>query len=228
MGLRFGQAFATLVTPVLCVHLGWRYVFQLFGVFSIVVALMWLSFGTAEPAPVDDLNALSIIEDDEEDLTKASLGFWETVIPLRALRHPATLVVIFIHCSCNSAQYTLMSWGPTYCTDVLKMPLEIVGPALTVPVVATGMGVLASGFLMDRMSRSGMSLLATRRWVLVASLVVSGIILAPFGYIRSIPLASVLIFIVFLALGAVDTAMMSNYVDIAPSNTASVVALGIP
>jgi hypothetical protein len=37
MSLRIGQALSTLTTPFLCVMLGWRSVFQLFGIISAAV-----------------------------------------------------------------------------------------------------------------------------------------------------------------------------------------------
>merc|ERR1712232_1498734 len=101
----------------------------------------------------------------------ASKGSSDFFAPQHSLRHPGVWALIFVHCCLNCAQYTVMSWGPTYCTDVLKMPLRLVGLALACPVVAVAAGAWLGGSLMDSMICGGSTVISTRRRVMVLALV---------------------------------------------------------
>lgn len=54
------------------------------------------------------------------------------------LKHPGFLALLVVHCSNNFAMYSIMSWGPSYFTEVLKLPLESVGLYLMLPAAFSG------------------------------------------------------------------------------------------
>jgi len=238
VSLRVGQCLASLLTPALCEYANWRAVFMVFGCISTFAALMWITFAVVEPLAsiggkddssfldneiaVDELNKGSGCKEGAEVPRQGS----SMLLPLSSLRHPGLLCLIAVHCCMNSAAYFLMSWGPTYCTDVLGLPLGMVGITLVLPVAAGTIGALAGGAVMDKMLANGSAVIVARRRVLVSSFVGAAIAMAPLGLVRSVSLASILLCATFAFIGAVDTAIMANYVDIAPSNVAAVVGVG--
>jgi len=230
VALRVGQALSTLLTPMLCKTVGWRFIFHTFGLISAFAALLWTSLAVVEPHADYESSDSEVPTCEREVKGSADTGNCcagvQSIVPLQELRHLGVWALMLCHCSVNAASYTLMSWGPTYFAEVLKVPLESVGPALTLPVVTIAIGGYGSGLFMDRLFRRGTSLLSIRKHVIVSLLVLASLLLAPLGYVRSAGLACLILGLVFGALGAVDTGMMANYVDVAPHSTATVVGFG--
>merc|ERR1711924_393622 len=118
----------------------------------------------------------------------------------------------FAHFCMNSVNYTMMSWGPTYCTSVLQIPLQYVGLALAVPVGARTLGSMLGGIAMDKMLSSGPTVLSARRRVLILSFVAAGAALVPLGYATSIVVAGTMCILISAGIGAADCTIMANYV----------------
>lgn len=218
--LRLGQLTSTLVTPALCSDMGWRFVFRIFGLLGLLISFLWLRFVSVD-ADVAHGNASDGTCGDSSALSSRG-----EALPCQLLCYRAVWIVIGAHASINGVFYTLLSWGPTYFAEVLDVPFEAVGLPLMLPVAAMMLGNLGSGALMDKMLERGHAVLATRRKVLTSSLLSSAVMLVVFAQIRSVPVATSVLSIASFALGVADTTVLSNYLDVAPSATGSLVGLG--
>ncbi|CAK9117342.1 unnamed protein product [Durusdinium trenchii] len=147
-------------------------------------------------------------------------------LPLWALKHPGFLALLAVHCSSNFAMYTIMSWGPSYFTEVLELPLESVGLYLMLPAAFSGVGSILGGLCTDWLQSRRCPLLTMRRGILCPAALASGLALVLFGNLRSIPFASLAMITAALFMGVLDTAMNAVYLDLAPQNAVALVSLG--
>mmetsp|Transcript_91667 Transcript_91667/g.163147 ORF Transcript_91667/g.163147 Transcript_91667/m.163147 type:complete len:479 (+) Transcript_91667:46-1482(+) len=225
LAFRFGSIVATVATPWLCMHIGWRAVFLVFGIFSFLLGLMWLAFAPAMAMKV----AGEVLEADNGAATQQSTqGAQRTLafLPWHVLRHPGFAALLATHCSHNFSVYTIMSWGPSYFTEALQTPLEVVGLYLLAPAIAQGAGAVIGGIVMDKLQTQHMPLLVLRRRIICPAALVAAAGLVGFGLARDAVSASLSITVAKLGVGVLDTAVNAVYLDIAPASTASVVSVG--
>merc|ERR1712232_1292730 len=68
---------------------------------------------------------------------------------LHVFRQPGMLVLLAVHSSNNFANFTLMSWGPSYFSEVLGAPLESVGLYMMLHVASMALGQVLGGMALD-------------------------------------------------------------------------------
>eukprot|EP00930_Biecheleria_cincta_P087731 TRINITY_DN7696_c0_g1_i2.p1 TRINITY_DN7696_c0_g1~~TRINITY_DN7696_c0_g1_i2.p1 ORF type:complete len:475 (-),score=50.05 TRINITY_DN7696_c0_g1_i2:218-1642(-) len=236
LALRAGYAVATVMAPFLCMLVGWRAVFSIFGSASFMFSVLFMGYvltSTASP-PVAAFSLRELeatgdadqhgFEDRVPQSQNAGVGYL-SVLPLHVFVQPGFLSLLVSHCSANFALYTIMSWAPTYFTEVLHLPLEMVGLYLLVPAVSIGVGAVVAGLLMDRMLSRSVPLVTVRQRVLCPAACCGGAALLLFSSLSQPQIASVTITFAALCIGMMDAAMNANYMDIAPASTASVVSI---
>ncbi|CAE7415873.1 PHT4 [Symbiodinium natans] len=227
MAFRFGQIVASVMAPLICSQAGWRASFCIFGTVSFMFAMLWLGFAiTKREGRIVEIRKIS--EDSSADGQppvqggKIVLG----LVPLHALRNRGFLALLLVHCSNNFAMYTIMSWGPSYFTEVLQLPLESVGLYLMLPAAFSGAGSVVGGLLTDWLQSRRWPLLALRQWILCPAAIGAGISLVIFGTMQDALTASLAIAVAALSIGVLDTAQNAVYLDLAPSDAAALVSLG--
>ncbi|CAJ1395705.1 unnamed protein product [Effrenium voratum] len=223
LSMRFGQIVASVLAPLICSQAGWRASFAVFGTVSFLLAMLWLGFAVTKPRESGTEAVRKMCEDSYAD---APPGKSDCFLPLFALKQPGFLALLAVHCSNNFTMYTIMSWGPSYFTEVLQLPLESVGLYLMLPAAFSGIGSVIGGLLTDWLQSRRCAPLQMRRGILCPALVVAGVALASFGNLRSALAASVAIVVAALSIGVLDTVQNAVYLDLAPGNAAGLVSLG--
>ena len=149
----------------------WRYIFLVFGGFSVV----WLFFYTKHVASKPEEHPR--ISKDEKELIVStrrarlvSSGSASTKtdcpqqIPWRTLLQTKQLWVIYIaHFSYNYAWYVLLGWLPTYLHDHLGLNLKENRGLAAMPYVCGYFGLLLAGRLSDLLIARGFRTLYVRR-----------------------------------------------------------------
>lgn len=242
LALRAGYAVATVTAPMLCMVAGWRAVFSIFGTASLAFSLFftWFVLTSTISLPIEAYvpQQIAATEDADQDLELLKDGSkghvhqsqnvragYFSVLPLHIFVQPGFLSLLMTHCSCNFGLYTIMSWAPTYFTEVLHLPLEVVGLYLLIPAVCIGLGAIAGGIVMDRLLSRNVPLLKVRQQVLCPAACCGGAALLFFASLSQPRVASLAIAFASLCIGMMDSAMNANYMDIAPESTASVVSI---
>lgn len=231
LSMRFGQIVASVLAPLICSQAGWRASFAIFGTVSLLLAFLWLGFAMTKSREAGMEIARKMWEDaldntGEVVVATGGTAKADSLLPLWALKHPGFLALLAVHCSNNFAMYTIMSWGPSYFTEVLELPLESVGLYLMLPAAFSGIGAITGGVCTDWLQSRRCPLLQMRRGILCPAAAGAGLSLVCFGNLHSVPAASLAMIAAAMSIGILDTAQNAVYLDLAPQNAAAVVSLG--
>lgn len=156
--LLFSAQLGAVAAPTLAAYLiagvGWRWAFAVFGVFGVVWAVgFWLWFRD-DPADHPGVNAaeLAVIRAG----TGAGAEAAREPVPWRAvLVNPGVwgLGTCMICSAFNT--YFYFSWFPKYLMDARGVPNEEAGPLASLALAGQAVGVLAGGWVADRLTRLG-------------------------------------------------------------------------
>jgi MFS family permease len=129
---------------------GWRSGFYVFGSLGIVLGVVLFGLlkeprrGQADPAGSAELVHGMI------DVRKASL--WRSLVEIFA--NPTVWVLILVFSGANAVAAIFLAWMPTFLKDKFDMGLARAGFSATAYLqIASVLGVLAGGFLADRLAR---------------------------------------------------------------------------
>eukprot|EP00435_Cladocopium_sp_Y103_P052615 s1289_g16.t1 len=194
---------------------------------QLLLAFLWLGFAMTKSREAGMEIARKMWEDALDNTGEVVVATGGTAradsfLPWWALKHPGFLALLAVHCSNNFAMYTIMSWGPSYFTEVLELPLESVGLYLMLPAAFSGIGAITGGVCTDWLqSRRCPALFGS----LDDSIFCSAVEVC-FGNLHSVPAASLAMIAAAMSIGILDTAQNAVYLDLAPQNAAAVVSLG--
>jgi MFS family permease len=151
---QLGGVAAPTLAAFLIAAIGWRWTFAVFGVLGVVWAVgFWLWFRD-DPAAHPGVNAaeLAVIRAG----TGASAEVVREPVPWRAvLTNPGIwLLGTLMICSAFNT-YFYFSWFPTYLMDARGVPNEEAGPLASLALAGQAVGVLAGGWVADRLTRLG-------------------------------------------------------------------------
>ncbi|OLP88595.1 putative anion transporter 2, chloroplastic [Symbiodinium microadriaticum] len=225
LAFRFGQIVASVLAPLICSQAGWRASFCIFGTVSFLFSMLWLGFAMTKKDSRIEVRKTCQGDDSSEEPVQGVKSD-HCFLPLHALRKRGFLALLVVHCSNNFAMYTIMSWGPSYFTEVLQLPLESVGLYLMLPAAFSGVGSVIGGLITDWLQSRRWPPLAMRRWILCPAALGAGVSLVIFGIMRDAMTASLAITLAALSIGVLDTAQNTVYLDVAPTNAAALVSLG--
>jgi MFS family permease len=149
-GLALGPAVGTLAGGLMVAHWGWRAMFVVFG----LVTLIWL-----EPWR-QTVRALPPAGHFDEGAP----------VPLRALaRHWSLWSMSIVHCLGNYCFYFLLAWLPLFLTKSRGFSITEMTLLASLGYAVQGACAFAYGHLSDWWTRSGRSEALCRRWMMVAS-----------------------------------------------------------
>ncbi|XP_012786141.2 probable small intestine urate exporter [Ochotona princeps] len=216
-GTMLGSFIVLLVGGFICQAIGWPYVFYIFGGIGCVCCLLWFSLA------YDDPENHPFISADEKRYIVCSLAQEDNLpgwsLPIKAMIKSLPLWAILVSYFC---QYwtinTILSYTPTYLNSVLQFSVRDSGILSSLPFIATGIGIMLSGFLADfLLSRRILRLVTIRKLLTCIGIVSSCALLMALHWIRFNRSATVifLILCIFLA-GIPQAGSIVNIIDIAP------------
>ena len=191
-GIAIGPAIGTLAGGLILGLAGWRPIFFVFG----VVTLIWL---------VPWQREVSAIEDPE--ITEPALG-----VPVRAILGRWSLwSMSIVHALGNYCFYFLLAWLPLFLTKSRGFSIGEMTLLATLGYAVQGACALGYGHFSDWWTRSGRSEALCRRWMMVASQLLAAIAILGLAFAHS---AVAIGFLLCLA-GAASAALSLNLYAIA-------------
>ena len=159
IGIALGPAAGTLAGGLILANYGWRAIFIVFGLVTLVWLLPW---GAAvRRLPVSG--------------TSPS----ETGIPVATLigRWPIWSMSI-AHVASNYVFYFLLAWLPNYLVKSRGLPIEEMTILAAVGYAAQALSAIGLGWWSDRWTQSGRSEAHMRRWMMIVTQIVQGVAIA--------------------------------------------------
>jgi len=150
MGIALGPAVGTLAGGLMVAHWGWRAMFIVFGLVTLVWLAPWRQAVRALPT------AGHLDEGARVDV-RALIGKW----PLWSMS--------IVHCLGNYCFYFLLAWLPLFLTKSRGFTITEMTLLASLGYAVQGACALAYGQFSDWWTRSGRSEAACRRWMMVAS-----------------------------------------------------------
>ena len=191
-GIAIGPAIGTLAGGLILGLAGWRPIFFVFG----VVTLIWL---------VPWQREVSAIEDPE--ITEPALG-----VPVRAILGRWSLwSMSIVHALGNYCFYFLLAWLPLFLTKSRGFSIGEMTLLATLGYAVQGACALGYGHFSDWWTRSGRSEALCRRWMMVASQLLAAIAILGLAFAHS---AVAIGFLLCLA-GAASAALSLNLYAVA-------------
>lgn len=184
--IAFGPAVGSLAGGLILKAYGWREIFLLFGLATLVWLLPWHRISR----PFRDRPAAPITER----------------LPMaRLLRLPLLWWSGLAHICSNYAFYFLLAWLPLYLVNVRGMSLGEMTATTTMLFAAQGISALCFGWLSDRIADRGFDEGQVRRWLMIGAHVVIGFSILAAGHATTNEALVASLFPAALALGIVST-----------------------
>ena len=150
MGIALGPAVGTLAGGLMVAHWGWRAMFIVFGLVTLVWLAPWRRAVRALPT-AGHLDQGARVD------VRALVGKW----PLWSMS--------IVHCLGNYCFYFLLAWLPLFLTKSRGFTITEMTLLASLGYAVQGACALAYGQFSDWWTRSGRSEAACRRWMMVAS-----------------------------------------------------------
>ncbi len=212
-GIPRGTVFATIMTPIIAVQLGWQWAFYFFGMIGVVWWLVWHFAIAKSPAEQKGITTeeLAVISAGTIASDAKEAAPWKKILSNR----PVWAIIIAHFCN-NWSLYVLLSWMPTFINKGLGVEYSKVGWLTMIPSLGSFVMLNVAGALADRMIASGRDVTFVRK--LMQTIGFGGIIcsLMVVGYVDSV-WAAITIMTIGNALGAfVSGGFAVNHMDVAP------------
>lgn len=174
-----GLAFLTPLLIWVQELLSWHWVFIITGGVGIVWALIW-HFAYQSPRKSKGVNEAELayiqagggmVDGDVPDEKKARVAL--TAADWKLVFHRKLLGVYIGQFAITSTLWFFLTWFPNYLTQEKHIAALTAGFMTTVPFLAAFFGVLLSGFVADRLLRSGKSIGFARKTPIICGLLLS-------------------------------------------------------
>jgi MFS family permease len=150
MGIALGPAVGTLAGGLIVAHWGWRAMFVVFGLVTLIWILPWMSLVRTLSVPAEEAD--------------------ETRVPVAAIigKWPVWSMSI-VHSLGNYCFYFLLAWLPLFLVQSRGFSITEMTFLATLGYATQGACAFLFGHFSDWWTRSGRSEAAVRRWMMVAS-----------------------------------------------------------
>jgi sugar phosphate permease len=177
-GSRLGAALAPLFVVSLMTQLSWHWVFYLFGVVGVILAVVWYAYFRNYPQDHASVNK------DELELLKAS-GFsgkpasrpavpWRRILRSRDLWYLSTIYFCY-----GWVLWMYLAWLPTYLVEIRNFSQLKMGFAASLPLLGATVTNVVGGWLSDRLALSTGNLRRGRLLVSVLGFTLGGLAMLP-------------------------------------------------
>jgi MFS family permease len=184
LGIAIGPAVGTLAGGLILATYGWRAIFYVFGLVTLIWLLPWWAATRdldASPTPV------------------------AARVPMRALTRKWSLWSMSIaHFASNYVFYFLLGWLPLFLTGSRGMPIPEMTLLATLGYAAQAVSALGFGAVSDWWTKGGRSEAAMRRGLMIAGQLLAGIAVLALAYATTPVEIGLLLCIAGIATGALS------------------------
>jgi ACS family sodium-dependent inorganic phosphate cotransporter len=234
-GCHAGSIVTTFATPFLLSAMGWRALLQLYGALGLVVVAVSMFCG---PSGGNQMNRPKLtvessrkvemkeevqgigeagreVGDCEEDSDNESNDCLEESVEMKILCDSSVLSAYVTHMANNLANYTLLSYMPTYFVDVLDLNMADTAPYLVPSRFSMLLGVVVSGYLSKYiLNNQLLTLTQTRRDGACVCLAGTAIALFMIPLAESPEATAVCLGCSTFFIGAFEVFLQSTYIDL--------------
>jgi len=191
-GTTIGPIIAIPLVVWACTSIGWRPTFVILGVFGVVWCAVWWFVARDRPRdhPRADPAERAYITADHQTApgeTMAAPRFWAL------LRTPYVLALAVAFFAYSWVLFMFLTWYPTYLVSARGVNKADLGGIATLPWMAATAGLIAGGFVADRLVKRSGSFVKPRKWMIVGCLIVVALCFGPSPLVTSPTLALVLV-----------------------------------
>jgi MFS family permease len=184
LGIAIGPAVGTLAGGMILASFGWRMIFIVFG----LVTLLWLAPWQIVVRGIDARDRPA-----------------ERQVPVRTLISKWPLWSMSIaHIASNYVFYFLLAWLPLYLTQSRGLPIATMTWLATLGFAAQGVAALTFGMFSDWWTRHGRSEATVRRWMMLLGQLVAGGAVLGLAYADGLAELAALLVIAGIATGALS------------------------
>jgi len=185
MGIALGPALGTLAGGAILASFGWRPVFIIFGLLTLIWLLPWRRVTRAleSSAPTSGAPRVPI---------GAVIRRW----PLWSMS--------IAHFASNYGFYFVLAWLPLYLVSERGLSVTQMTLLATLGYAAQAVAAFAFGAISDRWTRSGKSEDFIRRWMMIAAQFVQAAAILGIFYAGSIPVLAIWLCLAGIATGALS------------------------
>jgi len=221
-GMYLGIIMAFPVAVWIMTHLGWPWVFYLFGVAGIVWSVVWFLLVTNNPEehPRISPDEIQLILQGQQTTPKAQTVPWD-----RFFRQPAFWALLCAHFCTNWTWYTFLTWLPSYLVQVRGFSLNEMGVYATFPYIAMMFVGNGTAWLADDMIRRGFSVTIVRKIFQTVAFGGAGVFLLLLAHTESQALTVLCITLGLGSLACFSSGMGINHLDIGPKYAGVLVGL---
>ena len=242
-GAHGGSIVATFVTPILLSVVGWRYLLQIYGALGLVIVVVSLTTGPSGGNQLKRSNSLVITApEDVNDIQLPKKGedgeylvddnqFCATFPPAFPCRNrtaevyesveykiisdSSAISAFCTHMATNLANFTLLSYMPTYFVDVLHLDMSETAPYLAPSRFTMLLGVVISGYLSKYiLNNQLLTLTQTRRDGSCICLIGTAVSLCLLPLVESPLAAALCLCSSTFFIGSFEVFLQSTYIDL--------------
>eukprot|EP00475_Leptophrys_vorax_P022638 TRINITY_DN30854_c0_g1_i1.p1 TRINITY_DN30854_c0_g1~~TRINITY_DN30854_c0_g1_i1.p1 ORF type:complete len:452 (-),score=84.39 TRINITY_DN30854_c0_g1_i1:404-1759(-) len=222
-GMDIGTVLALIVSPIVAGNLGWQWIFI---IFALINCGWWVSFallGTASPLEdtwISEEEKNFLIEETDVVHDNAKVPWWELVTT------PACIAIYVSHFCFNYGWYVLLSWLPSYFSQVLGLDLSKNSVLASIPYLCGFFMSLVGGKVSDLLIRNKLTSVGTTRKIMnTLSLTVPAIGLLIFPNLQGHG-AAIGVLCVVLAFGRLSiSGYWVNMLDVCPDFAAQLMGI---
>ncbi len=210
-----GTAIAPPILTALMLAFGWRWMFIVMGVLGVVLSVIWFvvyrNRNQIPLTPQEDnyLDRGAVISATGQATARDWFGLFKSSSTWGILLGFMGVVYMI---------WMYLTWLPAYLTETYNITLTHTGWLIVIPYIFAIMGSISAGFISDHLVIRGYDMIKSRKSLVAAGLIMSGIFTIPAAYASTVTMA---IFYISIAQFSVQLASGSSWIlvsSIIPSN----------
>ena len=221
-GMYVGIILAFPLAVWIMTHLGWPWVFYLFGIAGLLWSATWYWLATNNPEehPRISPEEVQLILQGQQATPRAQTIPWN-----RFFQEPAFWALLCAHFCTNWTWYTFLTWLPSYLVQVRGFSLHEMGVYATFPYIAMMLIGNGTAWVADDMIRRGMSITIVRKIFQTVAFSGAGLCLLLLAHTDSQALTILYITLGLGSLACFSSGMGINHLDIGPKYAGVLVGL---
>ena len=221
-GMYVGIILAFPLAVWIMTHLGWPWVFYLFGIAGLLWSATWYWLATNNPEehPRISPEEVQLILQGQQATPRAQTIPWN-----RFFQEPAFWALLCAHFCTNWTWYTFLTWLPSYLVQVRGFSLHEMGVYATFPYIAMMLIGNGTAWVADDMIRRGMSITIVRKIFQTVAFSGAGLCLLLLAHTDSQALTILYITLGLGSLACFSSGMGVNHLDIGPKYAGVLVGL---
>ncbi|KAJ9509779.1 hypothetical protein QJQ45_011622 [Haematococcus lacustris] len=215
-----------VLSPLILLTWGWRWLFSIFGFMGAPLLLMWMTvvpnkplLPASTPAPAPAPAAAEPGVGGGSMLSQVSMVTPRQVTPASLLTHSATWAIIVVNVINHFGYFIYLNWMPTYFVKALGFDLRSSSFMAFLPWLVMAVGSSLSGLLADSLVAGGVPLVRVRKGVQTVAFLVPAaalLLLAQPGLSPQVAVGLLTVALGTTSLG--QAGFVANMSDIAPQH----------